>query len=123
MDMYSGYNKNKIHVPDQEHTSFIIEQGRYCYKGMPFGLKNASAPYQRMVNRMFAKQIGDNMEVYVNDMLVKIKLINSNLIDLEETYVIPKFRAKLNLTKCEFGLSSSKFFWIYCQPRWIEATQ
>lgn len=60
-----------MHQPDQEKTAFIIDQGLYCYRVMPFGLKNASATYQRLVNRMFASQIGKMMEVYVDDMFVK----------------------------------------------------
>ena len=57
----------------QEKTAFITSQGLYCYKIMPFGLKNAGATYQRLVNKMFSQQIGKNMEVYVYDMLVKSK--------------------------------------------------
>ena len=50
---------------------FITEEGLYCYKIMPFGLKNAGAIYQRLVNKIFADKIGQTMEVYVDDMLVK----------------------------------------------------
>ena len=56
---------------DQEKTSFVTSQGLFCYKVMPFGLKNAGATYQRLMNKMFARQIGRNVEVYVDDMLVK----------------------------------------------------
>lgn len=52
---------------DQEKTSFIIDRGLYCYKMMPFGLKNAGATSQKLVNKMFQKQIGKNVEVYVAD--------------------------------------------------------
>ena len=58
---------------DQEKTSFVTTQGLYYYKVMPFGLKNARAIYQRLVNRMFSHHIGRNVEVYVDDMLVKSK--------------------------------------------------
>ena len=71
MDAYSGYNQIPMYGPDQEHTSFITDRGLYCYIGMPFGLLNAGATYQRLVNMMFEKQIGKTMEVYVDDMLVK----------------------------------------------------
>ena len=71
MDAYSGYNQIRMHEEDQEHTAFLTNQGLYCYKVMPFGLKNAGATYQRLVNKMFKDQIGKTMEVYVNDMLVK----------------------------------------------------
>ena len=56
---------------DQEKTSFITSQGLFCYKVMPFGLKNAEATYQRLVNHMFRSQIRRNVEVYMDDMLVK----------------------------------------------------
>ena len=56
---------------DQEKTSFVTNQGTYCYQVMPFRLKNAGATYQRLVNWMFQKQIGTFMEVYIDDMLVK----------------------------------------------------
>ena len=71
MDTFSGYNQIRMAEEDQEKTSFITSQGLYCYKLMPFGLKNAGATYQRLVNKMFSKQISRNMEVYVDDMLVK----------------------------------------------------
>ena len=69
MDTFSRYNQIKMAEEDQEKTAFITSQGLYCYKVMPFGLKNAEAAYQRLVNKMFNKQIGRNMEVYVDDML------------------------------------------------------
>ncbi|XP_071939264.1 uncharacterized protein [Coffea arabica] len=56
---------------DREKTSFITEEGTYCYRTMPFGLKNAGATYQRLVNKLFQVQIGRSMEVYVDDMIVK----------------------------------------------------
>ena len=71
MDTFSGYNQIKMAEEDWEKTAFVTSQGLYCYKVMPFGLKNAGATYQRLVNKMFSKQIGRNMEVYVDDMLVK----------------------------------------------------
>ena len=66
-----------MYLPDEEHTSFIIDHGMYCDKVMPFGLKNVGATYQRLVNMIFAKQIGKTMEVYVNDMFVKSQLTSS----------------------------------------------
>ena len=71
MDAFSGCNQIRIHKDDQEKTSFVTSQGLFCYRVMPFGLKNAGATYQRLMNRMFASQIGRNVQVYVDDMLVK----------------------------------------------------
>ena len=71
MDAFLGYNQIKMDPRDREKTSFVTGQGTYCYQVMPFGLKNAGATYQRLVNKMFQKQIGTSMEVYIDDMLVK----------------------------------------------------
>ena len=68
MDAFSGYNQIKMAEEDQEKTAFITSQGLYCYKVMPLGLKNTGVTYQRLVNKMFSRQIGRNMEVYVDDL-------------------------------------------------------
>ena len=60
-----------MHKDDQEKTSFVTSQSLFCYKVMPFGLKNAGATYQKLMNRMFVPQIGRNVQVYVDDTLVK----------------------------------------------------
>ena len=75
---------------DQEKTAFITSQGLYCYKVMPFKSKNAGSTYQRLVNKMFSKQIGRNMEVYVDDMIVKSKEELAHLDDLKETFATLK---------------------------------
>ena len=86
MDAFSGYNQIKMAEEDQEKTTFITSQGLYCYKVMPFGLKNAGTTYQRLVNKMFSKWIERNMEVYVDDMLVKSKEELTHLDELKETF-------------------------------------
>ena len=75
---------------DQEKTLFVTSQGLFCYKVMPFGLKNAEATYQKLVNHMFRLQIGWNVEVYVDDMLVKSQDEGRHLDDLQETFVTLK---------------------------------
>ena len=77
---------------------------------MPFGLKNAGATYQRLVNKMFSRQIGRNMEVYVDDMLVKSREELTHLDDLKETFsTLKQYQMKLNPAKCVFGVASGKF--------------
>ena len=77
---------------------------------MPFGLKNEGATYQRLVNKMFSKQIGRNMEEYVDDTLVKSKEESKHLDDLEETFTtLKQYQMKLNPSKCAFGVASGKF--------------
>ena len=110
MDVFSGYNQIKMAEEDQEKTAFITSQGLYCYKVMPFGLKNAGATYQRLVNKMFSKQIGRNMEVYIDDMLVKSKEDLTHLNDLKEMFAtLKQYQMKLNPGKCVFGVASGKF--------------
>ena len=60
MDAFLGYNQIKMDETDQEKTSFVTSQGLFCYKVMPFGLKNVGATYQRLMNKMFAQQIRRN---------------------------------------------------------------
>ena len=86
MDAFSGYNQIRMDPSDQENTSFITGQGTYCYQVMPFGLKNAGATYQRLVNRMFQKQIGTFMEVYIDDMLVKSVKAELHIAHLAESF-------------------------------------
>jgi len=89
---------------------------------MPFGLKNAGATYQRLVNRMFSDQIRRNVEVYVDDMLVKSRKAISHLADLEETFnTLRRYQMKLNPAKCAFGVSSGKFLGFMVSIRGIEA--
>lgn len=71
----------------QEKTAFITNWGLYCYKVKLFGLKNAGAMYQRLVNRMFKEQIGRNMKVFVDDLLVKSKKPELHIEDLREAFV------------------------------------
>ena len=110
MDTFSGYNQIKVAEEDQEKTAFITNQGLYYYKVMPFRLKNARATYQSLVNKMFNEQIGRNMEVYMDDMLIKSKEEMTHLDDLKETFAtLRKYQMKLNPSKCAFVVPSGKF--------------
>ena len=88
MDAFSGYSQIVMHPSDQDKTSFITRQGLYCYKVMPFGLKNASATYQRMVNKLFREQIGRSMEVYIDDMITKSPEAGQHTGDLRQTFQV-----------------------------------
>ena len=77
---------------------------------MQFGLKNAGAMYQRLMNKMFAHQIGRNVQVYVEDMLVKNIREDDHLDDLKETFnTLRSYNMKLNPNKCAFGVTAGKF--------------
>ena len=110
-----------MHVPDQEHTSFIIDRGLYYYKVMPFGLKKARATYQHLVNMMFKEQIGKTMEVYVDDMLVKSKVASDHVAHLAEMFkILRAYCMKLNPLKCAFDVASGKFLGFMVNQRGIE---
>ena len=79
MDAYSGYNQIPMYELDEEHTSFIIDRGLYCYKAMSFSLTNKRATYQRLVNAMFKDLIGKTVEVYVDCLLVKSRTTSDHV--------------------------------------------
>ena len=88
---------------------------------MPFSLKNASATYQRLMNKMFVWQIGRNVQVYVDDMLVKSRREEDHLEDLRETFdTLRSYNMKLNLGKCAFGVTLEKFLGFMVSQRGIE---
>ena len=107
---------------DEESTAFITNMGLFCYRVMPFGLKNAGATYQRLVNKIFKPLIGHTMEVYVDDMITKSKEPRDHVKHLEETFeLLRKYEMKLNPEKCAFGVSSGKFLGFLVSHRGIEA--
>ena len=77
-------------MDDQEKTAFVTPIGNYHYKVMPFGLKNVGSTYQRMITRMFDPQLGKNIEVYIDDMVVKSKLESKHVNDLKNIFEILK---------------------------------
>ena len=122
MDTFSGYNQIQMHEADQEKISFVTSQGLFYYKVMPFGLKNAGATYQRLMNKMFAQQIGRNAQVYVDNMLVTRRREEDHLEDLRETFdTLRSYNIKLNLGKCTFRVTAGKFLRFMVSQRGIEA--
>ena len=86
LNAFSGYHQIRMNPEDEEKTAFITKVVTYCYVRMPFDLKNARATYQRLMNKVFNSQIGKNIEIYVNGMIVKSKQPSSHIIDLGETF-------------------------------------
>ncbi|XXG88759.1 hypothetical protein AAC387_Pa12g0932 [Persea americana] len=97
LDVYRGYHQIPLFVPDQEKTAFITPRGTYCYKVMPFGLKNEGATYQQLVTKMFQAHLRKTVEVYIDDMVRRVFSI------------LRQFQLKLNASKCAFGVGSGKF--------------
>nr|GEU64152.1 reverse transcriptase domain-containing protein [Tanacetum cinerariifolium] len=95
---------------DEEKTSFITSQGIFCYSKMPFGLRNAGATYQRLVDKAFHKQIGRNLEVYVDDLVIKSDTEDKIIREIEEEFkTLSEIDIKLNLKKCTFGVEEGMF--------------
>ena len=89
---------------------------------MPFGLKNIGATYQRLMNKMFANQIGKNVKVYVDDMPVKSCREDDHLEDLKKTFdTLHSYNMKFNLSKCAFRVMARKFLGFMVSQRGIEA--
>ena len=86
LDAYSGYHQIRMKESDQLVTSFITPYGTYCYITMPFGLKNAGATYQRMMQRCLHNKIGRNVHAYIDDIAVMSRKVNDLITDLEETF-------------------------------------
>ncbi|XXG51512.1 hypothetical protein AAC387_Pa03g0060 [Persea americana] len=122
LDAYRGYHQIPLYAADQEKTAFITPRGTYCYKVMPFGLKNTGATYQRLVTKMFQAQLGKTVEVYIDDMVVKSKRSQDHLTDLRQIFdILHQFQLKLNASKCAFGVGSGKFLGSLVTRRGIEA--
>ncbi|GJZ85271.1 reverse transcriptase domain-containing protein [Tanacetum coccineum] len=110
LDAYKGYHQIKIAKEDEEKTAFITSQGIFCYSKMPFGLRNAGATYQRLVDKAFRKQIGRNLDVYVDDLVIKSRTEDEIIRDIEETFkTLREINMKLNLKKCTFGVEEGMF--------------
>ncbi|KAL2250220.1 UNVERIFIED_CONTAM: Retrovirus-related Pol polyprotein from transposon [Sesamum indicum] len=122
MDAYQGYHQIYMAEEDRDKTSFITEKEIYCYNMMPFGLKNAGATYQRLVNKMFGDLLGKTMELYVDDMLVKSKRSQDHLADLAQAFAIMRsYGMKLNPNKCTLRVGGGKFLGYMVSERGIEA--
>ena len=110
LDAFQGYHQIPLALDDQEKTTFVTPIENYHYKVMPFGLKNAGFTYQRMMTRMFESQLGKNIEIYMDDMVVKSKVVSEHLGDLGDILeVLRKYKLRLNTSKCSFGVGSGKF--------------
>ena len=121
LDAFQGYHQIPLALEDQEKTAFVTLTGNYHYKVMPFGLKNAGSTYQRMMTRIFEPRLGKNIEIYVDDMVVKSKVVTEHLEDLGDIFdVLRRHKLRLNTSKCSFGVGSGKFLGYMVTHRGIE---
>ena len=95
----------------------------YHYKVMPFSLKNAESTYQRMMTRMFEPQLGKVIEVYIDNMVIKSKVVSEHVKDLEVIFgILRKHKLRFNASKCSFGVRSGKFLSYMVTHRGIEVS-
>jgi hypothetical protein len=121
MDAYSRCNQIPMHPDGQEKTTFITDMGVYCYNMMSFGLKNANATYQHMMSKVFEKQIGRILKVYIDDTIVKTPEDKDPIADLQETFIkLRRYDLRLNPNKCTFGVEARKFLGFMLTNRRIE---
>ncbi|GJR72996.1 reverse transcriptase domain-containing protein [Tanacetum coccineum] len=98
LDAYKGYHQIQMAEEDEDKTSFFTGEGVYCYRKMPFGLKNTRAKYQRLVDKVFNDQIGRNIEAYIDDMVIKSTSEEDMLKDIKETFQRPSERCNSSTT-------------------------
>ena len=110
LDAFQGFHQIPLALDDQKKTSFVTPVGNYHYKVMPFGLKNVGSTYQRMMTKMFKAQMGKNIEVYIDDIVVKSKIMSEHIGDLTNIFKILRgHKLHLNASECSFGVGSGKF--------------
>ncbi|KAK1685575.1 hypothetical protein QYE76_046423 [Lolium multiflorum] len=121
-DVFVKNFRSTLKEEDEVKTAFITPYGVFCYRTMPFGLKNAGATYQRMMQKCLATQIGKNVQVYIDDVVITSKKGATLIEDLKETFDnLDKFCLKLNPTKCSFGVPAGELLGFLVSARGIEA--
>ena len=121
LDVFQGYHQIPLALDDEEKTAFVTPIGNYHYKVMSFGLKNVGSTYQRMMMRMFESLLGKNIEIYIDDMVVKSKVVLEHLGDLQVIFeILRSYKLRLNASKCSFGVGSGKFLGYMVTHKGIE---
>jgi hypothetical protein len=118
LDAYSGFHQIPMSREDEENTAFITVDGLFCYVSMPYGLKNVIPTFVRVMHKTFGDLIRDLVEVYVDDIIVKVKLSASLLDNLALFFDrLCLTRTKLNPNKCVFGVTMGKLlgFLVLCR--------
>ena len=118
LDTFQGYHQLPLALDNRENTAFVTPIGNYHYKVMPLGLKNAGSTYD---DKNVWPQLGKSIEVYIDDMVVKSKVVSKHVGDLGNIFeIIRKHKLCLNASKCSFGVGSSKFLGYMVTHRGIE---
>ena len=110
LDAFQGYHQIPLALGDQEKIAFVTPTGNYRYKVMLFGLKNARSTYQRMMTRIFESRLGKNIKFYIDDMVVKSKVVFKHVRDLRDIFeILRKHKLRLKASKCSFGIGLGNF--------------
>ncbi|GJU87334.1 ribonuclease H-like domain-containing protein [Tanacetum coccineum] len=122
LDAYKGYHQIQMAEGDGDKITFFVGERVFCYRKMPFDLKNTEATYQRLVDKVFNKQIERNLEAYVDDMVIKSTSEEGMLSDIQETFErFQSINMKLNLKKCSFGVEEGLFLGYLITKQGIKA--
>ncbi|KAL0290629.1 UNVERIFIED_CONTAM: Retrovirus-related Pol polyprotein from transposon.6 [Sesamum angustifolium] len=117
MDGSSGYNQIRMAPTDEELTAFRTHKGTYCYKVMPFGLKNAGATYQRAMQKIFDDMLHKNVECYVDDLVVKSKKRENHFHDLRKVFErLRRYQLKINPSKMCIWSYIREIPWVHRPP-------
>ncbi|PKI76924.1 hypothetical protein CRG98_002711 [Punica granatum] len=123
-DGFSGYNHIRMAEEDKIKTMFITMLGTFCYRVMPFGLKNAGATYQKAMVTLFHDMMHKEIEIYVDDMIAKSKEGEDYLVNLKRLFDrLKKYKLRLNPAKCTFDAKSRKLLGFVVHERCIELTR
>ncbi|PKI61325.1 hypothetical protein CRG98_018280 [Punica granatum] len=121
MDGFSGYNQIRVAEKDKLKTTFSTMWGTFCYRVMPFGLKNTGATYQRAMVTLFHDMMHKEVEVYIDDMIAKSKEGEDQLVNLKRLFDrLREYKLRLNPAKCTFGARSGKLLGFVVSERSIE---
>ncbi|RDX79408.1 Retrovirus-related Pol polyprotein from transposon opus, partial [Mucuna pruriens] len=111
-----------MYYHDEEKTTFIIDAWAFCYKVTPFGHKSTGATYQWLMDKIFKEIIGVDVELYVDDMVVKSAVTDKHCKVLERVFgILRRHQLHLNPEKCSFGVQVGKFLGYMLIDRGIEA--
>ena len=124
LDVFQGYHQIPLALSEKKKKkAFVTSIVNYHYKVVSFSLKNVGSTYQKMMTRIFEPQLGKNIEVYVDDMVVKNKVVSEHVEDLEVIFnILRKHNLRLNASKCSFGVGSGKFLGYMVTHRGIEVS-
>jgi len=124
MDCTTGYNEIQMVLEDQETTAYCTPNGIFCYKVMPFGLKNTGATCQRAIQTIFEDMQHKTVECYINDLVVKLRKRPDQLRDLQQIFErLRRCQLKMNPPKCAFGVTSGNFLGLSSNIEALELTK